>query len=97
MVAFSTLYPSAHNQSRRSGCRCRWPRTQHIVDGVDVDQVAVELYRLTPGEFTAARNTAAKRAMDAGDAGDHTIADLAELFTVSRPTVYRVLERRQHR
>jgi DNA invertase Pin-like site-specific DNA recombinase len=27
------------------------------------------------------------------DAGDHTVADLAELFTVSRPTVYRVLER----
>jgi DNA invertase Pin-like site-specific DNA recombinase len=27
------------------------------------------------------------------EAGDHTIADLAELFTVSRPTVYRVLER----
>jgi hypothetical protein len=26
-------------------------------------------------------------------AGDHTIADLAELFSVSRPTVYRVLER----
>ncbi|WP_327634725.1 recombinase family protein [Kribbella sp. NBC_00482] len=27
------------------------------------------------------------------EAGDHSIADLAELFTVSRPTVYRVLER----
>jgi resolvase-like protein/helix-turn-helix resolvase-like protein len=27
------------------------------------------------------------------EAGDHTIADLAELFTGSRPTVYRVLER----
>ncbi|WP_404867914.1 recombinase family protein [Kitasatospora griseola] len=26
-------------------------------------------------------------------AGEHTIADLAELFSVSRPTVYRVLER----
>jgi DNA invertase Pin-like site-specific DNA recombinase len=26
-------------------------------------------------------------------AGEHTIADLAELFAVSRPTVYRVLER----
>jgi DNA invertase Pin-like site-specific DNA recombinase len=26
-------------------------------------------------------------------AGDHTIPDLAELFSVSRPTVYRVLER----
>ena len=25
--------------------------------------------------------------------GDDTIADLAELFTVSRPTVYRTLER----
>jgi DNA invertase Pin-like site-specific DNA recombinase len=25
--------------------------------------------------------------------GQHTIADLAELFSVSRPTVYRVLER----
>ena len=25
--------------------------------------------------------------------GDYTIADLAELFSVSRPTVYRVLER----
>ncbi|MFI7067069.1 helix-turn-helix domain-containing protein [Kribbella sp. NPDC050124] len=25
-------------------------------------------------------------------AGSHTIADLAELFRVSRPTVYRVLE-----
>lgn len=27
------------------------------------------------------------------DAGEHTIAELAELFNVSRPTVYRVLER----
>ena len=26
-------------------------------------------------------------------AGEHTIAELAELFEVSRPTVYRVLER----
>jgi DNA invertase Pin-like site-specific DNA recombinase len=26
-------------------------------------------------------------------AGSHTIAELAELFSVSRPTVYRVLER----
>ena len=26
-------------------------------------------------------------------AGEHTIAELAELFSVSRPTVYRVLER----
>jgi DNA-binding MarR family transcriptional regulator len=26
-------------------------------------------------------------------AGQHTIADLAELFSISRPTVYRVLER----
>ncbi len=25
--------------------------------------------------------------------GDYTIADLAELFTVSRPTVYRTLQR----
>ncbi len=25
--------------------------------------------------------------------GDYTIADLAELFTVSRPTVYRTLKR----
>jgi DNA invertase Pin-like site-specific DNA recombinase len=29
--------------------------------------------------------------------GEHTIADLAELFSVSRPTVYRVLERHQTR
>jgi DNA invertase Pin-like site-specific DNA recombinase len=28
--------------------------------------------------------------------GDYTIADLAELFTVSRPTVYRVLERHKN-
>jgi DNA invertase Pin-like site-specific DNA recombinase len=28
--------------------------------------------------------------------GDYTIADLAELFTVSRPTVYRTLQRNQH-
>jgi DNA invertase Pin-like site-specific DNA recombinase len=28
--------------------------------------------------------------------GEHTIADLAELFSVSRATVYRVLERAQH-
>ncbi|SFL45907.1 recombinase family protein [Methylobacterium pseudosasicola] len=28
------------------------------------------------------------------DAGDHTIGDLAELFSVSRPTVYRTLARR---
>lgn len=27
--------------------------------------------------------------------GDHTIADLAELFTVSRRTVYRTLQRSQ--
>jgi DNA invertase Pin-like site-specific DNA recombinase len=27
------------------------------------------------------------------DAGGYTIADLAEVFSVSRPTVYRVLER----
>ncbi|MFG1687840.1 recombinase family protein [Nonomuraea sp. NPDC049269] len=27
--------------------------------------------------------------------GEYTIADLAELFSVSRPTVYRVLERHQ--
>jgi predicted DNA-binding protein YlxM (UPF0122 family) len=27
--------------------------------------------------------------------GDYTIADLAELFTVSRPTVYRTLQRSQ--
>jgi DNA invertase Pin-like site-specific DNA recombinase len=27
------------------------------------------------------------------DAGKHTIADLADLFSVSRPTVYRVLDR----
>ncbi|GAA1585137.1 hypothetical protein GCM10009789_43520 [Kribbella sancticallisti] len=26
-------------------------------------------------------------------AGEHTIAELAELLTVSRPTVYRVLQR----
>ncbi|MFE7744697.1 helix-turn-helix domain-containing protein [Nocardia sp. NPDC057455] len=26
-------------------------------------------------------------------AGEHTIAELAELFEVSRPTVYRVLDR----
>jgi predicted DNA-binding protein YlxM (UPF0122 family) len=26
-------------------------------------------------------------------AGEHNIAELAELFSVSRPTVYRVLER----
>ena len=29
------------------------------------------------------------------NAGEHTIAELAELFEVSRPTVYRVLERAQ--
>ncbi|MFE5909081.1 recombinase family protein [Streptomyces wedmorensis] len=28
--------------------------------------------------------------------GEHTIADLAEFFSVSRATVYRVLERRQN-
>jgi DNA invertase Pin-like site-specific DNA recombinase len=27
--------------------------------------------------------------------GDYSIADLAELFTVSRPTVYRILQRSQ--
>jgi predicted DNA-binding protein YlxM (UPF0122 family) len=27
--------------------------------------------------------------------GEHSIAELAELFSVSRPTVYRVLERAQ--
>ncbi|MFN4102480.1 MAG: helix-turn-helix domain-containing protein [Pararhodobacter sp.] len=27
------------------------------------------------------------------DAGNHSISDLAELFDVSRPTVYRVLQR----
>jgi DNA invertase Pin-like site-specific DNA recombinase len=29
------------------------------------------------------------------EAGEHNIADLAELFSISRPTVYRVLERGQ--
>jgi DNA invertase Pin-like site-specific DNA recombinase len=29
--------------------------------------------------------------------GQHTIAELAELFSVSRPTVYRVLERHSER
>jgi DNA invertase Pin-like site-specific DNA recombinase len=29
--------------------------------------------------------------------GEHTIADLAELFSVSRPTVYRILERERLR
>nr|WP_229699330.1 helix-turn-helix domain-containing protein [Nonomuraea glycinis] len=28
--------------------------------------------------------------------GDYTIADVAELFTVSRPTVYRVLDRHKN-
>ncbi|HEY0001441.1 MAG TPA: helix-turn-helix domain-containing protein [Actinoplanes sp.] len=28
-------------------------------------------------------------------AGEHTVVELAELFKVSRPTVYRVLERAQ--
>lgn len=27
------------------------------------------------------------------DAGDHSITDLAELFSISRPTVYRTLKR----
>ena len=27
------------------------------------------------------------------DTGDYSVSDLAELFVVSRPTVYRVLER----
>jgi len=27
------------------------------------------------------------------DAGDHSVGDLAELFSVSRPTIYRTLER----
>jgi DNA invertase Pin-like site-specific DNA recombinase len=30
------------------------------------------------------------------EAGEHNIAELAELFSVSRPTVYRVLERARH-
>jgi DNA invertase Pin-like site-specific DNA recombinase len=34
-----------------------------------------------------------KHLVDLHDAGEHSIADLAELFTVSRATVYRVLER----
>jgi DNA invertase Pin-like site-specific DNA recombinase len=29
------------------------------------------------------------------DSGNYSIADLAELFSVSRPTVYRCLQRRQ--
>lgn len=29
------------------------------------------------------------------DTGDYSISDLAELFSVSRPTVYRVLARQQ--
>jgi predicted DNA-binding protein YlxM (UPF0122 family) len=29
------------------------------------------------------------------DTGDYSISDLAELFDVSRPTVYRVLQRTQ--
>ena len=31
--------------------------------------------------------------MELHAAGEHNIAELAELFSVSRPTVYRVLER----
>jgi DNA invertase Pin-like site-specific DNA recombinase len=34
-----------------------------------------------------------KHLVDLHDAGEHSIADLAELFSVSRATVYRVLER----
>jgi len=30
------------------------------------------------------------------DTGDYSISDLAELFSVSRPTVYRVLARQRH-
>jgi DNA repair exonuclease SbcCD ATPase subunit len=37
------------------------------VEGVNVDDVAVELYGLAPEEFTAARNRTAKEAKDAGD------------------------------
>ncbi|SQD97362.1 recombinase family protein [Parafrankia sp. BMG5.11] len=35
--------------------------------------------------------------VELNDAGKHTIAELAELFTVSRATVYRVLDRTAHK
>jgi hypothetical protein len=38
-----------------------------MVDDVDVEVAAVELYGLVPEEFTAARNQLAKAARDAGD------------------------------
>ncbi len=39
----------------------------------------------------ASRKQAERRRMHA--TGDYTLADLAEVFNVSRPTVYRTLER----
>ena len=41
--------------------------------------------------WRAASNSRSGRAYD--DAGDYSISDLAELFSVSRPTVYRTLGR----
>ena len=45
-----------------------FPASRAHRGGVDVDQVAVELYGLALEEFTAARNQAAKTARDHGDA-----------------------------
>jgi DNA repair exonuclease SbcCD ATPase subunit len=49
------------------GWRCRCSSKQRIVEDVDVDQVAVELYGLAPDDFTAARNEAARAATNGGD------------------------------
>lgn len=40
------------------------------MEGVETDQVAVQLYGLVPDEFTAARNAAAKAAKDGTSPND---------------------------
>jgi hypothetical protein len=72
LVAFST---SALRASRHAWTANRLPG--HC-GGVDLDTVAVELYRLTPDEFTAARNQLAKAV------GGH---DAAAIRSLRKPTL----------
>ncbi|MEU4563107.1 helix-turn-helix domain-containing protein [Actinoplanes sp. NPDC023936] len=50
---------------------------------------------MAPGAIRHLRNPDAEqeRLLKLHAAGEHTIVELAELFGVSRPTVYRVLDR----
>ena len=58
-------------------------------EGMSRPQVRAKL-KGKPPKLSAAQQ---KHLMDLHKAGEHSITDLAELFSVSRPTVYRVLAR----